>query len=104
MKPLGGGVLLKSNAVKAPEALRFAMSLPVSVVITGCDSMPVLEQALATARGFRPMSRDETAALLARTAAPARNGQYELYKTAHSFDGTHQHPEWMGPNVPGETG
>jgi aryl-alcohol dehydrogenase-like predicted oxidoreductase len=104
MKPLGGGVLLKSNAIKAPEALQYAMSLPVSVVITGCDSIPVLEQALTVARGFRPMTRDQAAALLARTAAPARDGQFELYKTAHQFDGTYRHPEWMGPNVPGETG
>jgi aryl-alcohol dehydrogenase-like predicted oxidoreductase len=104
MKPLGAGVLLKSNVVKAPEALRFAMSLPASVVITGCDSMRVLEQTLAVARGFRRMNQKEMAALLARTAAAAGKGRYELYKTAHGFDGTYHHPEWMGPNVPGETG
>ncbi len=103
MKPLGDGLLLKSGVVKAPEALRFAMSLPVSVVITGCDSVEVLDQALNVARGFRPMTRDERTALLTRTAAAAGKGQYELYKTAHDFDGTYHNPAWMGPNVPGAT-
>ncbi len=104
MKPMGSGVLLKSKAVSPVECLRYAMSLPVSVTITGCDSMQVLQQALNTTRGFQKMSAQEVSALLARTSEAARNGQFELYKTSHQFDSTYQHPKWLGPNVSGETG
>ena len=42
------------------------------------------------------MSEKEVAALLARTVQAAQNGQYELYKTTHQFDGTYQNPQWLG--------
>jgi aryl-alcohol dehydrogenase-like predicted oxidoreductase len=96
MKPLGGGEILRSKAVSAPECLRYALSLPATVVITGCDSMDILEQALAVARDFKPMDGGEVAALLARTAAPAAKGRFELFKTSARFDGTASNPHWLG--------
>ncbi len=96
MKPMGAQVILRSGVVKAPECLRYAMSLPTSVVITGCDSMAILQQAIEVARNFRPMTDDERKELLARTAPVASNGQFELYKTSHYFDGTWQNPHWLG--------
>jgi len=96
MKPMGDSLILKSKTVTPIECLHFAMNLPTSVVITGCDSLPVLEQALKAARSFRPLSKDEVAALLAKTDQAARNGQYEEYKTSHTFDGTYHNPEWLG--------
>jgi predicted aldo/keto reductase-like oxidoreductase len=96
MKPMGDQVILRCGAVKAPECLRYALSLPTSVLITGCDSMTILQQALDVARNFRPMTDQERMALLARTAPVASNGQFELYKTSHKFDGTWQNPQWLG--------
>jgi tyrosyl-tRNA synthetase len=96
MKPMGDAIILKSKTVTPIECLHFAMNLPTSVVITGCDSLPILEQALKAARSFRPLSKDEVAALLAKTDQAARNGQYEEYKTSHTFDGTYHNPEWLG--------
>ena len=96
MKPMGDSLILKSKTVTPIECLHFAMNLPTSVVITGCDSLPILEQALKAARSFRPLSKDEVAALLAKTDQAARNGQYEEYKTSHTFDGTYHNPEWLG--------
>jgi aryl-alcohol dehydrogenase-like predicted oxidoreductase len=96
MKSLGNGILLKSGAVTAPECLRYAMSLPTSVVITGCDSMEILEQALKVAREFRPYSSSERLALLNKTEKFASDGKFERYKTSTMFDGTVQHPEWLG--------
>jgi hypothetical protein len=58
--------------------------------------MAILEQALAAARGFRPMTSEQVGAILAATATVADNGKYELYKRTGRFDGTTQHPEWMG--------
>jgi hypothetical protein len=77
--------------------------LPASVVITGCDSIQILEQALNTARNFKPLDEKELAILLAKTAPVAKAGKYELYKTSHHFDGTYQNPKWLGPNESGET-
>ena len=95
MKPVGDQVILESGAVTATECLHYAMNLPTSVVITGCDSLQVLEQALVAARTFRPMTAEQTASLLARTAPYAAKGRYELYKTTHKHDGTYYHPEWL---------
>jgi len=96
MKPMGDPFVLVSGTVTAIECLHYAMNLPTSVVITGCDSLPVLEQALRAARSFRPLSEAAVAGLLARTALAAREGKYELYKTTHHFDGTYQNPQWLG--------
>lgn len=96
MKPMGDKIILKSNAVKPEECLRFAMSLPTSVVITGCQSEQDVQQALRVARGFKPLSEEERAQLLARTAEVAKNGEFELYKTSHTFDSTIQNPQWLG--------
>ena len=99
MKPMGSGIILKSGVVTPQECLRYAMSLPTSVVITGCDSIPILEQALQVVRTFTPMSEEERSALLARTAQAAENGRYEHYKTTTDFDSTVHNPEWLGKNL-----
>jgi predicted aldo/keto reductase-like oxidoreductase len=96
MKSMANGIILKSGTVTAGECLRYAMSLPTSVVITGVDSMEILEQALETARGFRRMSKTEVKALLAKTAQAAAQGEFELFKTTSIFDSTATNPKWLG--------
>ena len=96
MKTMGGQAILRSNTVTPVECLQYAMNLPTSVVITGCDSPAILDQALNAARSFRPMSATQVAGLLAKTATAAQEGRYELYKTTNFFDGTTHNPQWMG--------
>ena len=96
MKPMGDKIILRSKTATPAECLHYAMNLPTSVVITGCDSMQILQQALDSARSFKPMSKDEVAALLAKTSAAATKGEFEQYKTTHNFDGTYQNPQWLG--------
>jgi acyl-CoA reductase-like NAD-dependent aldehyde dehydrogenase len=72
------------------------MSLPVDVTITGCYTMDNIEQALDVAEHFTPMSVEERKELLARTAAEARDGRHELYKTDTVFDATARNPQWLG--------
>ena len=100
MKTLANGTILESKTVNAIECLQYAMNLPTSVVITGCESMKDLEQALTAARTFKPMSEDEVSGLLSRTAQPASRGEYELFKTTSIYDGTAVHPEWLGEEPP----
>jgi len=96
MKPMGDHIILESKTATPVECLHYAMNLPTSVVITGCDSLAILQQALDAARGFRPLDSSQVAALLAKTAKAAEAGQFELYKTSHHFDGTYANPQWLG--------
>ena len=97
MKSMGDSYILESKSVKPIECLHYAMSLPTSTVITGIDSMEILDQAFEAARTFKPMTKTEVAKLLARTAEVAREGKYEPFKTSDEFDSTAHNPEWLGP-------
>ena len=96
MKPMGDSIILKSKTASPLECLHYAMNLPTSVVITGCDSIEILHQALDAARSFKPLSQEQITALLTKTSQAAMKGEYELYKTSHNFDGTYQNPQWLG--------
>jgi len=96
MKPMGDAIILESKTATPVECLHYAMNLPTSVVITGCDSIEMLRQALEAARSFKPMSNEEVASLLAKTASASASGKFEEYKTTHKFDGTYHNPQWLG--------
>ena len=96
MKSMGDPYVLRSNTVTPIECLHYAMNLPTSVVITGIESMELLDQALEAARTFKPMDRAQVAAMLTRTRAAAAKGQYEPYKTTNQFDSTAMNPSWLG--------
>jgi hypothetical protein len=95
MKSMGDHFILTSNTVSASECLHYALNLPTSVVITGCESMPILQQAIDVARTFKPMSEEQIASLRAKTAQAASDGSYEKYKTSDYFDGTMRNPQWL---------
>jgi predicted aldo/keto reductase-like oxidoreductase len=96
MKPIGSGIILQSGKVTAIECLTYALSLPTSVVITGCDSLKILHQALSVARTFKPLNESAKNALLAKTREASLAKKFELYKTSHQFDGTENNPQWLG--------
>lgn len=96
MKSLANGILLKSNTVTAAECLHYALSLPTSVVITGIDSMKILDQAFEAVDMFHPLSGEEREALLAKTAEAAATGRFEPFKITSIFDSTAQNPQWLG--------
>jgi aryl-alcohol dehydrogenase-like predicted oxidoreductase len=96
MKSMANGILLKSGTVKPIECLHYALNLPTSVVITGMDSMDILEQAFEAVRTFRPMSRSEVEALLKKTTTSASEGEFEPFKTTSIFDATAENPQWLG--------
>jgi aryl-alcohol dehydrogenase-like predicted oxidoreductase len=100
MKSMANGILLKSNTVTPIECLHYALNLPTSVVITGIDSLEILEQAFEAVRTLHPLNEEEFDALLAKTSAAAVNGRFEPFKTTSIFDGTAQHPEWLGEEPP----
>lgn len=96
MKPMAFGNLPRHGLATGVECLHYALNLQTSVVITGCDSMERLEQALEAARTFKPLSDADLAALLAKTRTAALTGKFEPFKTTSQFDGTAHNLSWMG--------
>jgi len=90
----GEGDPVKKRAIGAKDALRYAMSLPVAVTISGIDSLKVLRQNVSVARGFTPLSKTDMDGLRQSAAPYAVDGRFELYKTTakHEADvGRKQH-------------
>ena len=96
MKSMANGIILKSKIVTPMECLHYALSLPTSVVITGIDSMKILEQAFRAVRTLPSFTEKKRAALLDRTRKAAATGQWEPFKTSSIFDGTAQNVKWLG--------
>ncbi|MEH1869431.1 MAG: aldo/keto reductase [Nostoc sp.] len=96
MKSMANGILLRSNTVTPIECLHYALNLPTSVVITGIDSMEILEQAFEAVRTFQPMNDEQVRSLLAKTAEAGARGEFEPFKTSSIFDSTAQNPDWLG--------
>jgi aryl-alcohol dehydrogenase-like predicted oxidoreductase len=88
MKSLGGsGELVREGAVMVTMGLRYAMSLPVAVTISGIDSVDVLHQNLEVARGFLPLSEAAMQAVRDACQMDAADGHLELFKTTKKYDG-----------------
>jgi aryl-alcohol dehydrogenase-like predicted oxidoreductase len=88
MKSLGGeGDAVRKRVVSAEDALRYAMSLPVTTTVSGIDSMKVLRQNVRIANGFRPFASAQMERLRHKVAAMAADGRFELYKTTAKHDG-----------------
>jgi uncharacterized protein len=87
MKPLNGtGAAVLKGALTASEALRYAMSLPVTTTITGMEKLEVLRQNLEIARNFQTMQPAEMQALRDRVRPVAADGRFELYKVSLKYD------------------
>jgi len=92
MKSLGGGQpgrLVAAKVCSAEAAIRYALSQDIASLVTGIDSMKVLEQNLGIARGFTKMSEAEQKALRDRVKAVAGDGRHERFKSTQLFDGPH---------------
>jgi aryl-alcohol dehydrogenase-like predicted oxidoreductase len=96
MKSMANGLILRPGVVSALECLQYALRLPVSVLITGIDTMDILDQAFTAVNTYESLTDDDIKALLARTAPLAARGEFELFKTTSTFDGTAQNPAWLG--------
>jgi aryl-alcohol dehydrogenase-like predicted oxidoreductase len=88
MKSLGGsGELVREGAVIVTMGLRYAMSLPVAVTISGIESLEVLHQNLKVACNFHPLSAAEMQTIRDACRFEASDGHLELFKTTKKYDG-----------------
>jgi aryl-alcohol dehydrogenase-like predicted oxidoreductase len=87
MKSMGGtAAAVKKGVVTAEEMLRYAMSLPVAVTISGMDSLDVLKKNVEAARGFKALTEKEMNAIREKCAPTAADGRFEPYKMSLQFD------------------
>lgn len=86
MKPMASQNAPKTGVITAIECLHYAMSLPVSVTLTGCETMERLHTALEAVRTFRKLSPDEMQALRDRLQPFVKHGESEPYKITKNFD------------------
>jgi len=88
MKSNAGGHLQRSGAGITPEeALRYSLGLPVSVVVSGMDSLEILRKNMAVADDFEPYDEHELDDLLGRARAFSGEGEFEPFKSSHAYDG-----------------
>jgi len=66
----------KPGVLAMKEALYFTLSLPVSTVIIGCDSVAQLEENVQLARDFTPLSETHMAGLTGRTEPIAKQALF----------------------------
>ena len=86
MKSMGGsGELISKGAFTPSQALSYALSLPVATIISGMDSMAVLDQNLTILRDFKTLSGDRMQ-ILRDQGKQFDDGRYELYKSTIKYD------------------
>jgi aryl-alcohol dehydrogenase-like predicted oxidoreductase len=90
MKTLGGSAkFVKDGVITAREALRYTLSLPITTLISGIDSMDMLQENAGVAANFKPYSPEEMAALEKRCSDKS---QYEPYRHWAYIDGRPNQP------------
>lgn len=93
MKSLVGGFDRISSRIKvSPQLCRhYTLSLPVSTLICGNQSLEELRSDIAVARNFKPLTEDKINELLDRSEIAGKSGKPELYKDPTSFYGCSYH-------------
>lgn len=86
MKPMAFQNAPKTGAITSTECLHYAMSLPVSVTITGCETMERLETAIRAVRSFQRLDEAQMQALRDRMKPYVKEGESEPYKITTNFD------------------
>ncbi len=69
------------NALSMEECILFALSMPITVLITGAEKPEYVEEKAAMARRFSTLSSAHRLALVEKVAAFAKEGEVEYYKS-----------------------
>ena len=96
MKTFGDPFIYDAKVASPMEMLHYPMSLPITLQVCGIDKMSILQQSLDAVRSYQPLTPEQRADILAKTAAVAADGRTERYKVSHHFDSTIQNPQWLG--------
>ncbi len=93
MKSLVGGFERISSRVQVSAELcrRYALSLPVSTLISGMQNFEEMRMMIDIARDFRPLTEVQINELLDKAALAAKNGEAEYYKDSNRGYGCSYH-------------
>jgi aryl-alcohol dehydrogenase-like predicted oxidoreductase len=72
----GAVITTTPGTLQMREAMYYALSLPVSTVIIGCDSIRQLEENVQLAREFTPLSAHQMTSLAARAEPVSRQAMF----------------------------
>ena len=87
MKSLGGDAQLVRDVGLTPQQCRgYALSLPISTLVCGIESLENLEQDLSIARNFQPYTTTEQEALVQQVRNVAGDGRFEWFKSTRYYD------------------
>jgi aryl-alcohol dehydrogenase-like predicted oxidoreductase len=75
-EPRPGAAPLADGTITVPEAIRYALSHPVSTIIVGYDNVKQMEENVSIARSFLPLSEARLAELEGRAGPVAEQAQY----------------------------
>ena len=100
MKSLGGaGQLVTEVGLSAQLCRRYALTLPISTLVCGIESMGNLEQDVGMARAFAPIPASEQEQLLASVYAEASDGRHEWFKSTQYYDSQYHRDQHAFPPV-----
>jgi predicted aldo/keto reductase-like oxidoreductase len=99
MKSLGGEAQMLDSGLSAEQCRRYAMSLPISTLITGVESFENLRQDVGIARDFEPYTAAEMAELQTRVVDVAGDGRYEWFKSTQYFDSQYHRDQHGFPPI-----
>ena len=87
MKNAGGdGRFIREAGLTSKDCLHYAMSQPVSVVLSGMDRLEFAVENLAIAKSFQPLNANTQGELLAKVYELAGDGRFEKFKSTQDFD------------------
>jgi predicted aldo/keto reductase-like oxidoreductase len=98
MKSLGGDGQMINAGLTPQQARGYALSLPISTLVCGIESMDNLRQDLEIARNLTPMSKVEMNALREQVQDQATDGRNEWFKSTQYYDAaTHRDQHGFPP-------
>ena len=100
MKSLAGdGQLVRDMGLTPEQCRRYALSQPISTLITGIESIENLQQDVQIARNFTPMTSEEQAELLETVRPQATDGRHEWFKSTQYYDSAYHREQHAFPPI-----
>jgi predicted aldo/keto reductase-like oxidoreductase len=95
MKSLAGGFARISGGIKVSAELcrRYALSLPVSTLVSGMQTMDEMNMMINIARDFKPLTEGQINELLDKSKSHATTADQEAYKDPKSGYGCSYHSQ-----------
>lgn len=87
MKSLGGDAqIIEGAGLTAQECRGYALSLPISTLVCGIESLENIKQDVEIARSFQQLTETEMAQLRDKVRDEATDGRHEWFKTTQYYD------------------